>query len=155
MTDRSASSHPELRKPFPPTDQSFPKQVEWEIDFSSSRLRYEQRYHILNSRLGKFRPRMRIDLFDGTTSMSYEPREENTSSVYVPSDRQPDLTFCGDPKLQPVLKYDSYPIFLAHGRPILYTMPTTAKEALVNPIETSLFRYKDKGRILGRPIRSL
>jgi len=146
MTEDDPRVHPRLRKNYPPEDVSLSTKTEYTFDFPSGKIRKERRNYILNVVLGEFCPRTSIELFDGKKATLYEPRTENTSDVYTPSAAQTELILYKG-GITYMLQIDEYPMLFAHGFPTLYTKTVDVTGYFDRPIESSLFRFHDRGTI--------
>ena len=148
MTEDTPQAHPRMRKNFPPNDVTFPTRTEYMIDFPKGKIRKERREHILHEPLAEFCPRTRIQLFDGKKVTLYEPREENTSELYTPSENQPELLLYKEKGgTRFILRTDDYPILFAHGLPPAYNAVIEIGGCFDRPPESSLFRFHDRGSI--------
>jgi hypothetical protein len=146
MTENSPEAHPRLRKDFPPKDVSFPKRMAYAFEFSTGKVRKEQRDHILNISLGAFVPKTQYILFDGKTTKIHTPRAENTSELYTPSEAQPDL-WVYPTGTHFVLDQNDYPILFAHGYPHFYNRAIDPVGYFERPLQPSVLRFHQRGAI--------
>jgi hypothetical protein len=133
-------------KVVPAQDESYPLRFALSVDFDKGFVRNEEASWILNGSNGKFQPYKRVWLYDGDVARRLEPRVENTSEVYTPSEYQPELYLNSEKQTRAMfLNHTEYPVFFACG--VVGAVRDIAPGTLRLPPYKDFLRLQGRGRI--------
>jgi len=120
----------------------------WLVDFQNNRFLRGDRTESFQVDRATFIPNYIVKVFDGSEFRAFAPREENTSSLYEPSEYQPEIYLGTSGSTHHFFDAYEWPLLMAHG---IITQELPDVRRWNTPPDRDRFRIHGRAVAAGRP----